>query len=79
MTRPTIIFDTSALNKLANDGDVESLFAGIKAAYFVRITGTMIGELVATDSAERRQRLLAFERRLRSEGEIILAFAAMSF
>lgn len=77
MDRPVVIFDTSALNKLANDPDVNSLFPGIKTAYFVRITGTMIGELVATESSERRRRLLAFERRLRSEGEIILPFAGI--
>jgi hypothetical protein len=75
MGRPIIIFDTSALNRLANDPDVNTLFAGIKTAYFVRITGTMIGELVATESSEHRRRLLAFERRLRSEGEVILPFA----
>ncbi len=75
MQRPIVIFDTSAFNKLANDPEVDALFAGLKAAFFVHITGTMIGELVATDSGDRRQRLLAFERRLRSEGDMILPFA----
>lgn len=72
--RPTIIFDTSAINRLANDLEFGVLFAGIKSAFFVRITETSISEIVANGDAAKRTRLLAVLRTLLTDGECVQPF-----
>jgi hypothetical protein len=56
-SRP-VIFDTSAINRLADDEDASALLAGLRAAFFIRITETNVSEIVATTSSARRARLL---------------------
>src|SRR5260370_12051028 len=73
--RPVLIFDTSAINTLADDHASIALIGGINAGYFVRVPETVIAELVAVLNHKRRRRLFDVERRLRSEGEIIRPFA----
>jgi hypothetical protein len=72
--RPRIILDTSAINKLADDPEFGVLFAGIKTAFFVRVTETNIAEVVATKESEERVRILQVLRTLTTEGECIHAF-----
>jgi hypothetical protein len=69
---PVVIFDTSALNELADDRDSAFLTAGLTAGFAVRLTGTNVEEIAATSSADRRQRLLGICRRLLSAGDCIL-------
>jgi hypothetical protein len=69
-----IIFDTSAVNGLADDPEFEALCPGIKLAYFVRLTESNVAELVATPDTIDRQRLLTVVRRLITDGECILPF-----
>src|SRR5437016_510393 len=74
LKRPVIIFDTSAVNKLAADQEFQVLFGGIKAAYFVRISETNVAEVVATTDPAERKRLLEKFRVLTTEGECILPY-----
>lgn len=72
--RPTVIFDTSAINKLADDREFAVLFAGIKSAFYVRVTEMSISEIVANKDATKRTRLLAVLRTLVTHGECIHPF-----
>jgi hypothetical protein len=56
--------DTSALNRLADDSDVEALIGGLRAAYFVRFPFTVVSEIIANTSGDRRRTLLRVCRRL---------------
>jgi hypothetical protein len=58
ITKPSIIFDTSGWNRLLNDPNLNSLVAGLKSGFFVRLTGTNISEIAATPSSSRRKSLL---------------------
>ena len=44
---PTSIFDTSGMNKLADDPESEILTAAVKSSFFVRLTETHVSEIVA--------------------------------
>ena len=66
-----IIFDTSALNKLAEDRESEALLAGLKSAFTLRLTETNIGEIAATPDANKRLGLLDLCRQLLSAGDCI--------
>jgi hypothetical protein len=68
--RPIVIFDTSAVNRLAKASDFEVIRAGVNSAYHVRITETVIAELVANENVDLRKRLFAVERMLRCPGDI---------
>ena len=72
--RPKVIFDTSAINKLANDAEFLALSAGIRAAFFLRLTETNIAEVVATQDQSERLRLWQMLRYLTKKGECILPF-----
>jgi len=71
MVKPTVIFDTSALNKLADDSESTSLLVGLRAGFTIRLTGTNVEEIAATSCAQRRQNLLNYCKRLLSEGDCI--------
>src|SRR5438552_2680741 len=71
---PAIIFDTSALNRLADDKDSTSLVAGVTTGFAVRLTGTNIDEIIANPSAGRRQQLLNLCKRLLSAGNCIQTY-----
>jgi hypothetical protein len=62
--RPILIFDTSAVNRLADDSESEALVAGLKSGYFVRFPFTVVSEIIATTSGERRKQLLRVARTL---------------
>ncbi|MGB2633976.1 MAG: hypothetical protein WAM58_08575 [Candidatus Acidiferrum sp.] len=65
-TRPIWIPDTSAVNALADDPDSESFIAGLRSGYFVRFPFTVVSEVIANSSGERRRQLLRLCRRLLS-------------
>ena len=66
---PRIIFDTSALNGLAEDVASPALVAGISVGYHVLLSETNINEIAATTAAEKREDLLKLCQRLVREGE----------
>jgi hypothetical protein len=53
-----IIFDTSALNWLADDDGADALIGRLVERFTVRLSQTNIGEFVATSQHERRDHLL---------------------
>ena len=61
---PIVIFDTSGINHLADDSDSGALVAGLRTAYFIRLTETSVSEIVATADNCRRDRLLDFVQTL---------------
>jgi hypothetical protein len=71
MVKPTVIFDTSALNKLTDDSESTSLLAGLRSSFTIRLTGTNVEEIAATSCAQRRQDLLNYCKRLLSAGDCI--------
>lgn len=62
--KPSIIFDTSALNRLLDDPESDCLAAGLKAGLPVHITGVNVLEIAATTNPLRRNALLRFCLRL---------------
>jgi len=56
---PRIIFDTSALNGLAEDVVSPALVAGISVGYHVLLSETNINEIAATTAAEKRENCLS--------------------
>lgn len=70
--RPIICFDTSAINRLADDFDSYVLQALIARNYFSRITSTSIEEIVKNQGRHRRQQLNEFINPLVAAGECVL-------
>lgn len=67
--RRVLIFDTSGINRLADDSDSSWLVAGLSAAFTCRLAGTSVDEIAATASRSRRHQLLCLCRRLLSTGD----------
>lgn len=63
-TKPSLIFDASGWNQLLDDPNSASLVAGLKAGFFVRVTGTNVAEIAATPNSTRRTSLLHLCRAL---------------
>lgn len=72
--KPVLIFDTSAINGLADDRDSAALMAGIQTAFMVRLTAQSVAEIIATTDAGRRDRLLSVCQALLRSGECIQHF-----
>lgn len=70
--KPVLIFDTSAINRLADDDNREPLEAGIKAGFWFRLNGDTVGEVVATTNTARRKLLLNLCKRILSAGDCLL-------
>jgi hypothetical protein len=70
--KPVIIFDTSALNKLADDADSVGLMAHLASESTVRLTGTSVDEIGASPTPDRRRKLFSLCKRLLSAGCCIL-------
>jgi hypothetical protein len=59
MGRPVIIFDTTVINRFAEDRKAAGpLIAGLKSGYTVRLTATNVDEIIATHNAGERDQLL---------------------
>jgi hypothetical protein len=63
--------DTSGINRLADDLDSDALIAGLRSAFFVRLTFTSISEVISNDDADRRRKLVRVCRLLLSAGDCI--------
>jgi hypothetical protein len=63
-SKPAIIFDASGWNRLLDDPNSDFLQAGLKAEFFVRLTGTNVAEIAATPNSIRRTSLLHLCRAL---------------
>jgi hypothetical protein len=63
--------DTSAINRLADDPDSDALIAGLRSGFFVRLTFTSVGEVIAIENADRRRKLLRVCGLLLSAGDCI--------
>jgi hypothetical protein len=72
--KPILALDTSAINMLAREKDFQALAAGLTTAYFTRLTGSNISELIATTKPERRVRFLDTCQRLLASGQCIDPF-----
>jgi hypothetical protein len=70
--KPALVFDTSVLNALADDGDLASLVAGLRAAYVVCLSGLNISEIVANRDSDRRKQLLGLCRLFLGEGPCLV-------
>lgn len=68
---PTLIFDTSGINRLADDSDYVALIAGLQSGFDVRITSTSICEIIASEDSDRRQKLLNVCKRLLASGHCL--------
>src|SRR6266566_194266 len=60
--RPRIIFDTSALNALADEPESEAIVKSLGIGFRVRLSETSLAEIGATPRPERREELLALCR-----------------
>lgn len=75
--RKRLIFDTTGINRFAEDTkSAAPLIAGLTSGYIVRVTATNVEESIATDSPEKRDRLLEVCKKLTKGegGEIIRPF-----
>lgn len=71
--RPRLIFDTSAINRLADDQDRRMLEAAIKAAFWFGLNGDAFEELVANTRPARRKELFNLCKQLVfSHGDCLL-------
>lgn len=71
-SKPSLAFDTSALNRLVRDDDSEVIIAAILSSYEVLLPEMSIGELYATPDPEHRKKLFRVCRRLLGVGQCIL-------
>jgi hypothetical protein len=57
--RPVLIFDTSAYNRMLEDGvRADDIMAALRAAYFVRIADLCVGEVCATRDRSKRKAIM---------------------
>lgn len=69
-----LIFDTSAINKLAADVDCDAIIKALSLLYRVGITETAISEIIATADEIHRKALLDVVKRLLANGNCIMPF-----
>ena len=74
MVAHKLIFDTSAINKLAADLDRDAIIQTLPLLYLVGITETLISEIIATKNLDDRMELLDVLKRLLSCGKCIAPF-----
>lgn len=72
--KPTIIFDTNAINRLAGEQDSSAVLAGLRSGFLVRVMTNNFYEMAATSSPERRTQLISFATTLSCIGECIFPF-----
>lgn len=69
--RPILTFDTSAINRLADDPDSHAVIGGLSSGFHLRFTFTSISEVIASNSPDRRRQLARLCRRLLLHGDYI--------
>jgi len=70
----TLVFDTSAINALCDDEDVNSIVTRIGKSYDVSITETVLEEVIADPEEGERRRLLELVGRFLHSGCCIMPF-----
>ncbi len=76
-SRKRLIFDTSSLNALADDGESQIIAKALGEGFLVRLSETNIAEIGANPKIERRDKLLALCRHLVHAGECIIPYHAI--
>jgi len=69
-----LIFDTSAINKIAADVDRDAIIKALGLLYRIGITETAISEIIATEDQTLRKALLDVVKRLLAHGNCIMPF-----
>lgn len=69
-----LIFDTSAINALADDPDSAAIAASLGSAYRVGITETVMSEVIADPDVQRRTGRFELMKRLLSAGNCLMPF-----
>jgi hypothetical protein len=69
---PILTFDTSAINRLADDPAHEGLIDGLVSGFFLRLTFASVNEVAQTSAGERRERLVRICKQLLSSGDCLL-------
>ena len=72
--RKKLIFDTSAINKLGVDSDLDAIVRSLGISYHVGITETVLAEVIAHPDEAERRRLLNILDRLLHPGHCIMPF-----
>jgi hypothetical protein len=72
--RKKIIFDTSAINALAADPDIDAITRSFGLTYHVGVTETVLAEVIAHPDEGERRRLLGVLDRLLHPGSCIMPF-----
>jgi len=70
--KPIIVFDTSALNKLAKEADALPLAAGLRAGYRVCLTAMSVDELLASKSVQEKAEFFQQCRKISPDGIVCL-------
>jgi len=73
-SRRKLIFDTSAINALADDPDSAAITASLGAGYRVGITETVISEVIADPDVARRTGRFDLMKRLLGAGNCLMPF-----
>lgn len=71
-SKPILTFDTSAINRLADDPVHEALINGLASGFFVRLTFTSINEVAQNSCDERRDSLFQVCNVLLASGDCLL-------
>ena len=72
--RRKLIFDTSAINALAADSDLDAIIRSLGYSYHVGITETVLAEVIAHPEETERRRLLKILDRLLHPGHCTMPF-----
>lgn len=70
--KPILTFDTSAINRLADDPACKSLIDGLASGFFVRLTFTSIDEVAQNSCGARREHLFGVCKQLLTSGDCLL-------
>jgi hypothetical protein len=57
MRKPTIVFDTCAIDDIIDSSDKDALLGGLVAGYSVKLTMVNLGEIGAIPNSDRRTRV----------------------
>lgn len=72
--KPIIMFDTSAINRLAEDPSWDGLVVGIHTSFHVKLSLIVLQEMLATSCAKQREKFLKVCQALLKDGDCIFAF-----
>ncbi len=70
--KPILTFDTSGINRLADDSERDILINRLQSGFSLRLTFTSIDEVAQNSGGERRNRLLRLCKKLLASGDCLL-------